>query len=124
MGLLGMAKVYLKDPQAQNFIVESLQIAVETKIYLPHLNGLTSAALLLAERGESERAVELYTLALQQRHVANSRWYADVVEPCIRAAAKTLPPEVIAAAEARGQARDLWATAAELLAEFDAGVNL
>jgi len=31
-----------------------------------------------------------------------------------------LPPDIAAAAQARGRARDLWATARELLAEVEA----
>jgi hypothetical protein len=56
---------------------------------------------------------------LQQRPVANSRWFEDVVGGHILATATTLPPEVVAAAKARGRARDLWETAAEILAEFE-----
>jgi hypothetical protein len=75
--------------------------------------------LLLADLGEAARAVELYALALCSPHVANSRWYEDVVGVHISAAAETLPPEEVAAAEARGRARDLAATARELLAELE-----
>jgi len=74
--------------------------------------------LLLADRGEVERAVELYALASRYRRVANSRWFEDIAGNHIAAAAATLPPKVVAAAQARGRARDLDATVTELLVEL------
>jgi hypothetical protein len=40
----------------------------------------------------------------------------------IAAVAATLPPDVVAAAQVRGKARDLWETAEELLVEFEQGL--
>jgi predicted ATPase len=79
---------------------------------------LAGIALLLADEGEVERAVELYALASRYPFVANSRWFEDVVGREIAAAAATLSAERDATARQRGHARDLEATAAELLAEF------
>ena len=75
-------------------------------------------ALLLADQGDAERAIEIYALASHDPYVANSRWYEDVVGKHIAAAATTLPPEVVAAAHERGRERDLWETAADLLVEL------
>jgi hypothetical protein len=80
---------------------------------------LPGIALLLADRGHEERAVELYALASRYPVVANSRWFADVVGRPIGAIAAALPPDVVVAAEERGRARDLDATVAELLVELD-----
>jgi hypothetical protein len=77
-------------------------------------------ALLLADQDEKERAVELYTLALQNPYVANSRWFEDVAGRHIAAVAATLPPEVVETAQARGRARDVWETARELLKALEA----
>jgi hypothetical protein len=63
--------------------------------------------------------VELYALASRYKYVANSRWWEDIVGKHVSAIAATLPPEVVAAAQERGRARDLWATAEELLAELE-----
>ena len=68
-------------------------------------------AIFLAEEGQAERSVELYALAASHGYVGNSRWFADVVGQHIEAMAATLPPEVVAAAQARGQELDLWFTA-------------
>ena len=80
---------------------------------------LPATALLLADRGEAERAVELYALASRDPFVAHSRWFEDVAGVRIAAVAAALPPDVVAAAQERGRARDLWATARELLAELE-----
>jgi hypothetical protein len=66
-----------------------------------------------------ERAVELYALALRHPYVANAQWFEDVAGKHIAAAAKALPPDVVAAAQKRGRARDLEATVKELLSELD-----
>jgi len=82
------------------------------------MHGLPAAALLLADEGQSERAVEVYALASRYPCVTNSQWYEDVAGRHIAAVAATLPPDVVAAAQERGRARDLEATVDELLAEL------
>ena len=77
-------------------------------------------ALLLADLGEAARAVELYALASRHPVVANSHWFEDVAGRHIAAAAATLPPDVVVAAQERGRAQDLEATVQELLAELEA----
>ncbi len=76
--------------------------------------------MLLADEGQYERAVEVYALASRYPGVANSRWYEDVAGHEIAAAAAALPPDVVAAAQERGRARDLWATVKELLEDLTA----
>jgi hypothetical protein len=88
------------------------------------LAALPGAALTLADRAETERAVELYALATRYGMVANSRWFEEIAGKHIAAAAETLSLESATAARERGQARDLWATAQELLAELDAEQQL
>jgi len=56
--------------------------------------------------------------------IANKRpWYQDVVERYIDVAADSLSPEIVAAAQERGKARDLWETAEELLAKLESDAN-
>ena len=74
----------------------------------------------MASTGSIERAIELYALASQSPFVANSRWFHDVAGRHITAASQSLRPDVVAAAQQRGRARDLWDTAKELLAEPEA----
>jgi tetratricopeptide (TPR) repeat protein len=104
--------------QAGLHLHKVLETAVEGD-FVALLMALPAAALLLADRGQEERAVELYALASRYPFVANSRWFEDVAGKHIAAVAATLPPEVVAAARERGRARDLEAMVAELLAELE-----
>jgi predicted ATPase/DNA-binding SARP family transcriptional activator len=116
---LGYAARGLGDmPQAQQHLSEALRAIVEIRTFLPLLFALPLAALLLADQGEQEQAVEVYALASRYSNVAKSRWFEDVVGHHIAAVAATLPLDVVAAAQERGQARDLETTAAELMVEL------
>jgi tetratricopeptide (TPR) repeat protein len=76
---------------------------------------LAGIALLLADEGEVERAVEVYALTARHPLVANSRWFEDVAGQELAALAASLSPDVAAAAQARGQDMDLWQAGADLL---------
>jgi predicted ATPase/DNA-binding SARP family transcriptional activator len=104
--------------QARRYLIEALQGAAEAGTLAPAVFSIALVALLLANQGEAERAVELYALASRHPYVGNSRYQEDTVGRHIAAAAATLPPEVAAGAQARGRARDLEATVAELLVEL------
>jgi tetratricopeptide (TPR) repeat protein len=104
--------------QARQYLSEALRMATGTGEYWPPVYVLPALALLLVDQGEVERAVELYALASRYPLVANSRWFEDIAGRHIAAAAQ-LPPDVVAAAQERGRARDLWATVEELLAELE-----
>ena len=80
---------------------------------------LAGIALLLADDGEAERAVELYALASHYPYVANSRWFEDLIGMQIEAAAATLPAGVAEATRERGRNRDLAATLEEIRQEID-----
>jgi hypothetical protein len=119
LAVLGFAALAPGDlRQAEAHLYEALHTAAEIGAFLPLIHALPAIALLWADRGEVERAVELYALASRYPFVANSCWFADVAGKHIAAVADTLPPEVVAAAQERGRARDLWETAEELLAEW------
>ena len=105
--------------QAWRRLREALSAAVERRFYLSLVTGLPAVALLLLDVGETERAVELYALASCHGYVANSRWFEDVAGKEIAAVAASLPPDVLAAAQERGKARDLWETAGELVKELE-----
>jgi predicted ATPase len=77
---------------------------------------LVGIAALLAAEGEEERALEL--LALVLHHPTSWQWTKDRAAPLAAELEAELPPEVVAAARDRGQARDLDATVEELLAEL------
>ena len=96
----------------------TLKTAIQTGFILMNVDAQAATAVLLAAESQAERAVELYALASHHPYVANSRWFEDVVGKQIAAVAATLPPEVVAAAQERGRARDLRETAEELLEEL------
>jgi tetratricopeptide (TPR) repeat protein len=105
-------------PQARQHLCEALQTVADIGAFIPFVLALPAVALLLADRGEVERAVELHGLASRYPLVANSCWFEDVAGKHIAAVAATLPPKVVAAAQEPGQARDLNATVAELLVQL------
>jgi tetratricopeptide (TPR) repeat protein len=89
--------------QARRQIRQALQMGTKLDSWLPIVLGLPALALLLADEGELERAVELYALASRYPHVSNSRWFEDVAGRDIAAVAATLPADAAAAARERGQ---------------------
>jgi hypothetical protein len=105
--------------QAERYLCETLQIGIDTRGVYTILYILYAAVLLIADRGEVEKALELSALAERYPFVAKSCWFEDIAGRELSAAAKSLPPDVVATAQERGRERDLWQTAAELLAEFD-----
>jgi len=111
-------------PRAWQYLGTVLQMTRGMTEFWVALYALSGAALLLVDEGEAQRAVELYALASRFPCVANSRWWEDVAGVHIAAAAATLPPEVAAAAQGRGRARDLWDTVAELRDEWEGARSL
>jgi DNA-binding SARP family transcriptional activator/predicted ATPase len=104
--------------QAHQHLYAALRRAAEIGAFPPAIFSIAKAALLLADRGEAERAVELYALASRYPYIGNSRFWEDIAGKPLAAVAATLPPEVVTAARERGRARDLEATVAELLIEL------
>jgi tetratricopeptide (TPR) repeat protein len=104
--------------QARGHLCEALRIGAEIGAFMPLITALPATALLLADRGEPERAVELYALASRHPCVAHSRWFEDVAGKHIAAVAAGLPPDVVEAVQEHGRARDLDATVRELLVEL------
>lgn len=119
LGCLGYLALRRSDYQsAYDHITQNLQIVADTHMNLPSLTALCGAALLRVGKGQVEDAMELYELALQHKHVANSQWYDDVVGQYIRAAAEALPLEVIEKARTHGRRRELRSTLEELLTKI------
>jgi tetratricopeptide (TPR) repeat protein len=115
----GCAALGLGDAvQAKAYLGRSLQIGIMFQAPAALAFTLPGLALLLSHRQEKERAVELYALAVRYPFVASSPWFEDVAGRHIAAVAASLPREVVAAAQERGRARDLWETADELLAQL------
>ncbi len=124
LAALGRAACGLGDLEAaQSHLVEGLRIALDMKNFIPLLFVMPIISLFVADRGQKERAVELYALAASQPLVSKSPLFEAIAGRHIAAVvahSEDMPPEVIQAAQARGRARDMWATATELLEELTA----
>jgi predicted ATPase/DNA-binding SARP family transcriptional activator len=103
--------------KAWGHLLMGLEWAASHRLFRPLLQALAANALLLADRGEAERAVEVYALAQAYPLVAHSRWFEDVAGREMADVAAGLPADVAQAAQARGQASELWSTAEDLLEE-------
>jgi predicted ATPase/DNA-binding SARP family transcriptional activator len=101
--------------EAGRHLLAQLQWAVERRCFLPLPSTLSGIALLLADGGQAERAVEVYALAARYPLVANSRWFEEVAGREVATVATQLPPQAAQKARTRGQAADLWQAAAEWL---------
>jgi len=100
--------------QAHQHVCQALRTATELRMVYVYALPLPATALLLAELGHTEQAVEVYALASRHPLVSASRWFDEVVGRRTATVTAGLPPEVVAAAQARGRARDLQTTVAEL----------
>lgn len=107
-----------KSAQSRQNLCAALQIALQNRLLRMMLWAVSLAALHSIEQGKAEKAVEIYALASNYPHVSESRWFEDVVGRRVGVVAAKLPRADISKAHAKGQARDLWQTGAELLAEF------
>jgi tetratricopeptide (TPR) repeat protein len=120
LSALAATKIALGDvPQARQHIYEALQTAVDIRSFMTSLTVLPQVVLLLIVQGEKARAVELFALLSRYPAATNSRASEDLVGRLVAAVAADLPPEVVTAAQERGQARDLETTVAELLVELE-----
>jgi hypothetical protein len=102
-------------------LAQALQEHRKRGVFFLVVNALPAVAQLVADHGDRQRALELYALACRYPHVANSRWYEDLMGEDVKEWVASLPAEEVAAARARGQERDLWETVDELLKELKAG---
>jgi hypothetical protein len=91
---------------------------LEVRTILPLLEALPAIAKFLCLQEEIELAVEIYALTRTSPMLANAALIQDLIGSFMDAITKPLPPDVVAAAQERGRQRDLWETAAELLAQF------
>jgi predicted ATPase len=118
-GPLGLAaREAGEDALARRSVTEALQTGVDLGAFMPVLYALPAAAVLLADQGAAERAVEVYACASRYGFVAGSCWFKALTAGPVTEAADRLPAEVAGAARARGEAQDWDAMAAALMTEL------
>jgi hypothetical protein len=111
LATLGLAKRgFGRHLEAKQQILSALSRAGSTSDFMGQMVALVGLALLCADEGEAERAIELFSLASRHRFVANSLWFQDIVGSTITEAAAELPPGMLRAARERGAALDLGDT--------------
>jgi predicted ATPase len=115
IGLSLIASRSVRSAEVRASLREALEIVLDIRNPMLVFMALPAVALYRAVQGETETAIEIYALATSQPYVEQSLWYQEVVGQYITA---DLSSEVIAAAQERGRARDLWQTAEELLAQL------
>ena len=93
--------------EAWHYFRLALQTAVDIHAIIPLLFGLPGMALLLADRGEIERAAAIYAPLQAVPMIANSQLRYDLAGKELAERVKAVPP---------GEA-DLWMLAETLLAE-------
>jgi predicted ATPase/DNA-binding SARP family transcriptional activator len=110
LGPLGLAARATGDTAlARRSVAGALQTGLDLGAVMPLLYGLPAAAVLVAARGDEERAADVYAALCRWGFVAGSHWFHDVVGRRLRVAAP-------AAADQPGQMQDLLDLAAGLLA--------
>lgn len=116
---LGIVSLSLNQPdRAKVHIRDGLKIGLQIGSAMVHLYSLGAAALYLAGQGDLERGVEIYALARRYPWIAKSKWHQEFIEAPLSAMTASLSPEIITAAQVRGQERDLEATVQELFAQL------
>lgn len=114
VGLIYVALVADNLNEAKKLVIQILELS----LFLPLIQVMPVAALLMARLGKLELAVELYAHALTHQFVVNSQWFYDVTLQKLEALIETLPEETVASAQKRGRSLDLWQTAESLLQEL------
>lgn len=105
-------------PEALHYLGAELKTTMASRAFPPLVLSLLAAALLLSDRGEAERAAEIYHLVWREPFAQNSVWLREVAGRELEEVSARLPTGARQAAKKRGQALDLWETAAALLEEL------
>jgi hypothetical protein len=106
---------------ARQQLLEALAVSIKIRAFISLLHVLPIVPVLLA--GEKDvrhkvRAIEIYALAHSHPFIARCPFFYDIAGKDMEAIESDLPPDVVAAAKARGQALDFWPTAESLLTEL------
>ena len=105
---------------AKRYVYDALHTASGVLGLITLIFGLTVYIDLLVDEGQENRALEMGALLERYPMFGTSLGIQSFYDgPRLAAIRAALPPEVVAEAEARGRARDLQETAAEILVELE-----
>jgi tetratricopeptide (TPR) repeat protein len=93
--------------EARQYLQDALENGLKQGFFWVFMLALSVLAVMLAESGKLEEAVEVYATATAHPCAANSRWWEDMFGRRLTALTASLPAETLAAAQARGRARSL-----------------
>jgi tetratricopeptide (TPR) repeat protein len=105
---------------ARHTVMLALHTAVQSRSIRAAGIALAAYVNVLLDEQQIERAVELEALVMNHPFAANSRFYQDLNARPVAHHVERLPPPVVAAARARGQARTRLATLDEVWGELSA----
>jgi predicted ATPase len=108
-----------ENDKARACLYEALQIGRGILATITLWIAIPVLAIILADKGDAERAIEFYELVSRYPLIEIGQFYREVFRKTIYEAASTLPEEIIAEAEARGRSRDLHDTITEIIAELE-----
>ncbi len=106
---------------AWKYCLEALNLFMKYRHYDWMLYALASLALLFAQKGSIEQALEIEGLVTCHPVMAKSRLYEDLYWKEINAKAASLPPETIEAALSRGREADPWETLEQIVNSLASG---
>jgi tetratricopeptide (TPR) repeat protein len=116
--VLGNAARELDDLRgAREYLRQALEIGMSVQAIAPALLTVVGIAALLMREGQKAKALELLALVLS--HPSTWQWTKDRAAPLVAELKAALSPELFAAAQERGRARDLDTTVKELLVELE-----
>jgi hypothetical protein len=108
-----------KTEEARQHVVTDLKMVLASRTLPDLILPLMVAALLLADDGAHEQAGEVFARLLKEPFVKRSVWLQAVAGRELEGVVARLSPAAWEEAEARGQALDLWESAAALLEELE-----
>ena len=103
--------------EAWQMACQSLKLASEIDVWYALKDSLYLFAVMLADQGHIERALEIYAM-LRRYSGMRAPFFENTFGSVVNAAAASLSAYVVGGAQARGQSLDIHETARELLKEY------
>jgi tetratricopeptide (TPR) repeat protein len=100
--------------EAQELLAVTLRHAGEQQVFMPSLLGLASAALLLADSGDTARAAEVAALVTCFPVIRNNRGLRACLQPHDASGLRIFGPEMEAQADSGEPTQAIWETARQL----------